>query len=335
MRALDLSVVRAVSTPQSNELERILVFDTETTGLGADHRVVEIGVVEIINRRVTGREFHVYINPERSIDRDAEDVHGLSARFLADKPKFHEIADEFIEFLGDDAKLTAHNATFDINKLNAEFKRMGSTFKIDEKFEIIDTMKLSRKQFPGQRATMDALCDRLNVSRHEREVSGLHGALIDSRILARVFLQMTAGQVQLGYSEGRQSIAAAGTKIDRSKYPSLKVVYASTDEQSSHGRLCDAIEKVSGGYCGFRGKWTKPEKETAKMDTTAKTAEFGSGTVGAATPAKPAISHLVMTATVNQPAQAAQAASAVVVSAPVTKIEEAAVTNEVEFSPEI
>jgi DNA polymerase-3 subunit epsilon len=318
VRAFNLSVASATSTiQQSAEIERFLVIDTETTGLGADHRVVEIGVVEIVNRRVTGREFHVYVNPERSMDAEAESVHGLTSRFLADKPKFHEIADEFIEFLGENAQLVAHHATFDINKINAEFKRLGSSFMLDETFQIVDTMKLSRKMFPGQRATMDALCDRLNVSRQERQVSGLHGALVDARILARVFLQMTAGQVQLGYSEGRQAIAAAGSKLDRTKFPSLRIVYATTEEESSHARLCDLIEKASGGYCGFRGKWTTPEKETVKMEVAPNTAEFGSGTVAAssARKAKPSLAQLVMTANVSQTAAGSMPAPAAVMQA--------------------
>jgi len=282
MRALDLARQPQAATSVMGSLEeRYLIFDTETTGLGADHRVLEIGIVEVVNRKPTGRAFHKYINPERSIDADAERVHGLSARFLADKPKFREIVDELLEFLGRPrgSKLVAHNATFDVNKLNAEFERLGISFRINESFEIIDTMKLSRKKWPGQRATLDAICDRLSVSRSERQVSGLHGALADSHILVRVFLAMTAGQEQLSYSEGRQAIAATGAKLDRTQIGPLRIVYASTDEQGAHSRLCDSIEKSSGGYCGFRGKWTKPESaENARAEPAVKAAEFGSGT---------------------------------------------------------
>src|SRR6185437_1556195 len=200
MRALDLipEGVSGKSTSATNG--RVCVFDTETTGLGAEHRVVEIGIVELVNRRPTGREFHAYINPERSIDQDAERVHGLSRQFLADKPKFREICGELIKFLGHDGTLVAHQAQFDIDKLNAEFQRVGVSYRIDARFEIIDTMKLSRKQYPGQRASIDALGARLGVSLREREQTGFHGALIDSRILGRMFLAMTAGQSRFGCS---------------------------------------------------------------------------------------------------------------------------------------
>jgi DNA polymerase-3 subunit epsilon len=321
MRAVDLSVTPDQSTnPIAGTQGRKLVFDTETTGLGADHRVVEIGVVEIVNRRPTGREFHVYLNPERSIDADAERIHGLSARFLADKPKFREIANDFIEFLGSDGDLVAHNATFDVNKLNAEFEHIGSSFRINTAFQIIDTMKVARKMWPGQSATMDRVCARLNVSTTEREVSGLHGALFDARILTRMFLAMTAGQVHFGYSEGRQAIAASGIKLDRSRIGKLRVIQPSAIEEIAHAKLCDAIEKSSGGYCGFRGKWTKPEKaEPAKVETPA----FGAGTV----PAAPAAAQRSPAAVVLRPEPTTSSPT----SAPAMERG----TAEIEFAPEI
>jgi DNA polymerase III subunit epsilon len=333
MRALDLTKQSPSASQAMGALEnRYYIFDTETTGLGADHRIVEIGIVEVINRRPTGREFHKYINPERSIDADAERVHGLSARFLAGKPKFRDIADELLEFLGlaKSAQMVAHNATFDINKLNAEFARLGLSFRIDESFEIIDTMKLSRKIWPGQRATLDAICDRAGVSRSERQESGLHGALVDSRILARVFLAMTAGQEQLGYSEGRQAIAAAGIKLDRSKYGPLKVVYASAEEEAFHTRLCDSIEKTS-GYCAFRGKWSRPEKvEPAKVEAQAMpAAEFGSGTVPAST-----APHPTQLAKVASIAAAPQVKTTSKSTAPV-QVAPQVIVLEVEFEPSI
>lgn len=339
MRAIDLSLAkRDPGQSMGSTQSRYLVFDTETTGLGADHRVVEIGIVEIVNRRRTGREFHKYINPERSIDADAERVHGLSARFLAGKPRFREIVDELIEFLGKagDCQLVAHNATFDVNKLNAEFARLGLSFRIDDAFEIIDTMKLSRKIHPGQRASLDAICDRYGISRSQRQVTGLHGALDDSQILASAFLAMTAGQGQLGYSQGRQAVAATGSKLDRSKYGPLKVINATPDEESAHARLCDAIEKSSGGYCGFRGKWTKPEKsESAKMESQAPAPEFGSGTAAPAPmPAKPSLGHLVMTATIAQPTPVAPP-TVVEQPKPAAKPSEVTAAGEIEFAPSI
>lgn len=271
-----LSGAELIASTQS----RHLVFDTETTGLGADHRIVELGIVEIINRKLTGRVFHKYINPERSVDPDAERVHGLSSRFLSDQPKFRDVVDELLAFLGKPggSLLVAHNATFDVNKLNAEFQRLGLPFRINESFEIIDTMKESRKLWPGQRATLDAMCARLGVSLSEREVNGLHGALADSNILARAFLAMTAGQVHFGYSLGPQAGAATGRRVDRAHIGRLKVVAATPAEESAHARLCDAIEKSSGGYCGFRGKWSGPERaEPARLADTAPVS--GTGTV--------------------------------------------------------
>jgi len=314
---------RALTANTLGSRGRICVLDTETTGLGADHRVVEIGVVEIINRRPTGREFQAYINPERSIDPEAQSKHGLSAQFLADKPKFREICTPFIEFVGDEGILVAHNARFDIDKLNAELQRVASTYRLDQRFEIIDTLKLSREQSPGQRATVDAIATRLGVSLREREQTGFHGALADARILSRIFLAMTAGQANFGYSEGREDHPAMGAKLDRSKLGPLKVVYATPDELNAHSRLCNAIEKASGGYCGFRGKWSKQENEAVVVAALSVPApEFGSDT---AAPARSGV----------HPAASTALSSTVTPNAPARARVVSGGSNTLEFSPSI
>jgi len=247
-----------VTVPQLaaiNAAGRVCVLDTETTGLGAGHRVIEVGVVEIVDRRATGREFHAYINPERSIDREAEHIHGITARFLADKPRFRDIAAALILFLGQEGKLVAHQASFDVDMLNAEFARMGVEYRIGPQFQIIDTKKVSHQRYPGQRASVDALAQRLQVSRAEREQSGLHGALIDARILSRIFLALTAGQAQFGYSDGRRPVPQSGIRIDRTRIGALRVIHPTADEEQAHTHLCDVIERISGGQCGFRGQW--------------------------------------------------------------------------------
>lgn len=263
MRALHLTSIATLDPSLLGANGRFCVFDTETSGLGAEHRVIEIAAVEIVDRRLTGREFHAYLNPERSIEAAAERVHGLSARFLADKPKFRDVQADFLGFLADSGELVAHNAPFDIRMLDGEFARLGLPCRMAQRFTIIDTMKLARKLHPGQAASLDALCRRYQVSCAEREASGHHSALADSRILSRLFLAMTAGQVHLAYSEGRAPTPAPLQILERRTRPVLKVVYATPDEERAHSHLCDAIEKSSGGQCGFRGRWVKASERAS------------------------------------------------------------------------
>nr|WP_111301312.1 DNA polymerase III subunit epsilon [Paracoccus saliphilus] len=170
---------------------REIVLDTETTGFDAEgaDRIVEIGALELFNHLPTGRTFHVYINPERSMPKEAFDVHGLGDDFLRDKPKFAEIAQGFIDFISDDAKLVIHNAAFDMKFLNAELRRAGHP--VLPWSRALDTLMLAREKFPGSPATLDALCRRFGVDNSGRE---LHGALLDSELLAEVYLELIGGR---------------------------------------------------------------------------------------------------------------------------------------------
>lgn len=170
---------------------REIVLDTETTGFDAENgdRIVEIGALELFNHLPTGKTFHVYINPERSMPQGAFEVHGLGDEFLADKPKFAEVAQGFIDFIADDARLVIHNASFDMKFLNAELRRAGHTPIPFER--ALDTLMIARERFPGSPATLDALCRRFGVDNSNRE---LHGALLDSELLAEVYLELIGGR---------------------------------------------------------------------------------------------------------------------------------------------
>jgi DNA polymerase-3 subunit epsilon len=187
-------------------LMREIVLDTETTGLDplAGHRVVELGCVELETMVATGRTFHVYFNPEMAMPAGAQDIHGLSDEFLADKPRFAEKADEFLEFVGD-AQLVIHNAQFDIGFLNAELERVGKA-RLTNAY--IDTVSMARKKFPGQRVSLDALCERFSVDNSNRVK---HGALLDSELLAEVYLELSGGrQRDLGLAPEIAARAVAG-----------------------------------------------------------------------------------------------------------------------------
>jgi DNA polymerase III subunit epsilon len=234
---------------------RQIVLDTETTGLepAEGHRIIEIGCVEIVNRRASGRQFHQYLNPEREIDKAAEDVHGLSNAFLADKPRFHEVVEDFLEFVRG-AELVIHNAAFDVGFLDAEFARLeppGPT--VASICGVLDTLMLARQTHPGQRNSLDALCKRYNVDNSGRD---LHGALLDAQLLAEVFLAMTGGQAELGLAaEGGASGPTAGRrqrlKINR-KGLNLVVQRASAEELAAHEAALDRLETASGGPCLWR-----------------------------------------------------------------------------------
>ena len=174
---------------------RQIVLDTETTGLetSANHRIIEIGGVELVDRRFTGRQFHKYINPERDIDDGAFEVHGLSAEFLSDKPRFADVAEELLSFL-DDAELIIHNAPFDVTFLDYELSLLGERRRIADRCRVTDSLAYARRKHPGQKNSLDALCRRYGVDNSART---LHGALLDAEILADVFLLMTGGQTML------------------------------------------------------------------------------------------------------------------------------------------
>jgi DNA polymerase-3 subunit epsilon len=233
----------------NNQLRQI-VLDTETTGLepSQGHRIIEIGCVELINRRKTENTFHQYLNPEREIEDGAYDVHGLSTDFLSDKPLFKDIAQDFIEFIRD-AELIIHNAPFDIAFLNAELNNLGKKWgKIDEICTITDTLKTARDLHPGQKNSLDALCGRYSVDNSSRN---LHGALLDARILLDVYLAMTGGQTSLLLDEDEvriDSIETSQIRLDTLQ-SSLPVIYANDDELAAHDERLEDINKKADGEC--------------------------------------------------------------------------------------
>jgi DNA polymerase III subunit epsilon len=231
---------------------RQIVLDTETTGLEPElnHRIIEIGCVEILNRRVTGRTFHRYLNPERAIDEGAMSVHGIKRADLDDKPKFAEIAGELIEFIKD-AELVIHNAAFDVAFLDHELTKLqGETRRVASLCRVLDSLELARSMHPGQRNNLDALCKRYEVDNSRRD---LHGALLDAQILAEVYLAMTGGQVGLALTETSTSTLAANSAepmraLVRTALP-LVVVMATEEEADAHEAMLKIIAKASGGKC--------------------------------------------------------------------------------------
>jgi DNA polymerase III subunit epsilon len=174
---------------------RQIILDTETTGIGPEqgHRVIEIGCVELIDRKLTGKHYHVYLNPQRDVDEGAFRVHGISTEFLKDKPLFADVVSEFLQFVGG-AELIIHNAPFDVGFLNSELKHVKWQKKLEEYCDILDTLVMARDKHPGQRNSLDALCKRYDIDNSNRQ---LHGALLDAEILAFVYLAMTGGQASL------------------------------------------------------------------------------------------------------------------------------------------
>ena len=230
---------------------RQIVLDTETTGLEPElgHRIIEIGCVEIVNRRVSGRTFHRYLNPERAIDEGAMAVHGIKRADLDDKPKFAEVAEELIGFIAD-AELVIHNAAFDTAFLDAELARLpGAGRTVATLCRVLDTLALARSMHPGQRNNLDALCKRYGVDNSHRD---LHGALLDAQILADVYLAMTGGQVGLALSESSTAANAVSDgpvhALVRTALP-LCVVMATEEEARAHESMLTIIAKASGGKC--------------------------------------------------------------------------------------
>ncbi|MDO9478760.1 MAG: DNA polymerase III subunit epsilon [Pseudohongiella sp.] len=230
---------------------RQIVLDTETTGLepSQGHRIIEVGCVELDQRRLTGRHFHQYIKPERDIDVAAQEVHGISAAFLADKPVFSLIADEFLEFVRG-AELLIHNAGFDIGFLDAELARLGPAYgQMADYCQITDTLHMARRKHPGQRNSLDALCKRYEVDNSQRE---LHGALLDAEILADVYLLMTGGQTDLSLgSDEVENETDQEQLIVRIKREGvrLKVYNPGAHELEAHKQLLARIHKSSGQRC--------------------------------------------------------------------------------------
>lgn len=235
---------------------RQIVLDTETTGLEASqgHRIIEIGCVELVNRRLTGNHYHQYINPEREVDQGAIEVHGITNEFLRDKPVFARIAQEFMEFVTG-AELVIHNAAFDIGFLNAELQRLdGSLPDVDSVCTVVDSLAMARKKHPGQRNTLDALCTRYMVDNSQRD---LHGALLDAEILADVYLAMTGGQTtfalsdQDGDGEGSGRGGEGIRRLAAGRAP-LPVTGLSAEELAAHEAQLEAIAASSGGKVLWR-----------------------------------------------------------------------------------
>jgi DNA polymerase-3 subunit epsilon len=233
---------------------RQIILDTETTGLEPEqgHRIIEIGAIEIVNRRRTGRQFHRYLCPDRDIDPGAVQVHGLTNEFLSGQPRFPEIADDLLEFIRD-AEVIIHNAPFDVAFLDAEFQRMAPgvpTPKTNDLCQVLDTLALARQLHPGQRNSLDALCKRYSVDNSHRD---LHGALLDADLLLEVYLAMTGGQGALTLSEDEASAGHRST-IKRAGRPpgELKVLRATSDELSAHEKLLAVLDKASGGKTAWR-----------------------------------------------------------------------------------
>ncbi|RLA40036.1 MAG: DNA polymerase III subunit epsilon [Gammaproteobacteria bacterium] len=231
---------------------RLVVLDTETTGLevALDHRIIEIGCVEIVDRKLTGRHFHRYVNPQREIDAGAMEVHGISNEDLADKPLFAQVVAEFIDFVKG-AELVIHNAPFDVGFLNAEMEKLGGEYQPLESYSgIIDSLTMARQMHPGQRNSLDALCKRYGVDNSQRE---LHGALLDAEILADVYLLMTGGQVDLVLgSEAADSDQGQNESVIRrlsSQRAPLKVIRATDNELVLHQDKLQQINKSSDQKC--------------------------------------------------------------------------------------
>lgn len=239
---------------------RLIVLDTETTGLEPKqgHRLIEVGALEMVNRRLTGKSFHQYVNPERDIPMEAHAVHGISEEFLQDKPLFSAIADEFIEFIRG-AELIIHNAPFDLGFLDNELAIVGKATgqrypKIADICKITDSLKLARQKHPGQKNNLDALCRRYGINNSHRE---LHGALLDSEILADVYLLMTGGQTDLMLATQTSSSnhsSTANSKVVSLQANDLPVVLATNEELSAHQAKLETVAKASGDLC----LWLQP-----------------------------------------------------------------------------
>lgn len=234
---------------------RQVVLDTETTGLDWErgHRVIEIGCVEIVNRRQTGETYHSYINPEREVDDAAQEVHGLSSKDLADKPLFCDVAEDFLRFI-DGAELVIHNAAFDVGFIDNELRLVNlEAARLSGSELILDTLTLARQIHPGQRNSLDALCKRYGIDNSRRD---LHGALLDARLLAEVYLAMTGGQTALSLGDSASSDVSAGKlakpRIDR-KNLDLRIIPANEGELQAHSAQLDMIDDV----CAEKSVWRR------------------------------------------------------------------------------
>lgn len=236
---------------------RQIVLDTETTGLAPSegHRIIEIGCVELVSRRLTGSHYHQYLQPDREIDAGAMEVHGISNEFLADKPRFADLATDFLDYIKG-AELIIHNAPFDVGFIDHELAKLGKKWgRLTDYCTVLDTLALARRMHPGQKNNLDALCKRYSIDNAHRD---LHGALLDAEILADVYLIMTGGQTSLSLGSGEEHAddAGQGDGIRRlpADRPALAVLRASEEELHQHEQRLAAIRKASGGAC----LWDEP-----------------------------------------------------------------------------
>lgn len=244
-------------TAMSTAITRQIVLDTETTGMnqiGAHyegHKIIEIGAVEVINRRLTGNNFHVYLKPDRLVDPEAFGVHGIADEFLLDKPTFADVADDFLEYITG-AELIIHNASFDIGFMDYEFGKLNRGIpKTDTFCKVTDSLALARRMFPGKRNSLDALCSRYEIDNTKRT---LHGALLDAQILADVWLTMTGGQTLLKFgsdNDAQQQQNEGGIQRLVRQASNLRVIRAGDEELVNHESRLDLVQK-KGGSCLWR-----------------------------------------------------------------------------------
>jgi DNA polymerase III subunit epsilon len=229
---------------------RQIFLDTETTGLSPDSgdRIIEIGCLEMVNRRLTGREFHRYLNPQRRSHEDAVKVHGLTDEFLADKPLFASVADELLEFVGG-AEIVIHNAGFDVGFLNEELRRLGHAKFPTFVAQVTDSLTMAREMFPGKANSLDALCKRLEVDNSNR---ALHGALLDAGLLAEVYIRMTRGQDSLVIDAGEVSAAQAALEAIDFARLELPVLRAGVEEAAAHAAILLELDTASSGKTTWR-----------------------------------------------------------------------------------
>jgi len=231
-------------------MSRLILLDTETTGLSPENgdRIIEIGCVELLNRRPTGANKHFYLNPERPNHEDAVAIHGLTDEFLADKPRFAEVVDELMEYLAG-AEILIHNAAFDVGFLDKELERLGRPPFGGHVSCVTDTLAMAREMFPGKSNSLDALCKRLEVDNSNR---ALHGALLDAGLLAEVYIRMTRGQNSLVIDDGASSAAQAALEAVDFARLGLRVLVADADESAAHAALLAELDKASGGKTLWR-----------------------------------------------------------------------------------
>ncbi|MGX5913707.1 DNA polymerase III subunit epsilon [Aliidiomarina sp. Khilg15.8] len=231
-----------------SKARRQVVLDTETTGIDPrqGHRIIEIGCVELIDRKLTGNHYHVYLNPERLVEEEAIQVHGITNEFLEDKPVFAQVVDEFLAFV-QDSELVIHNAPFDVGFIDHELARLGSVRGATQDYaSVLDTLVMARTLYPGQRASLDALCKRFDIDNSHRE---LHGALLDAEILADVYLWMTGGQRKLSLAnkgdDGKTHDPSAIRRLPADRKP-LKVLAATAEEEKAHQQRLEQVIKSGG-----------------------------------------------------------------------------------------